>query len=57
LFFMRIKALFHYTWKLKKPEIPLSNNPSFFFYLGGKKIFLLLRVLWKAKKGALSKPF
>jgi hypothetical protein len=53
LFFMRIKALFHYTWKLKKPEIPLSNNPSFFFILGVKKYFYCYEYCEKPRKAPL----
>jgi len=46
---MRIKALFYYTWKLKKPEIPLSNNP-FFFILGVKKYFYCYEYCGKPRK-------
>jgi hypothetical protein len=43
LSFLRLKVLFYYTWKLKKPVIPSSNSPSF-FDLGGKEVFLLLQI-------------
>jgi hypothetical protein len=49
LSFMGLKALFYYTWKLQKLEIPLSNSSSF-FDLRVNEVFLLLLILWKNKK-------
>ena len=54
-FFYEAKNVILLYMKIKKPEIPLSNNPSF-FYLESKEVFLLLRILWKTKK-ALDQQF
>jgi hypothetical protein len=42
--FSEAKNVFLQYIKLKKPKIPLSSSPSF-FYIGGKEVFLLLRIL------------
>jgi hypothetical protein len=39
--FFKAKSVILLYIKIKKPKIPLFNNPSF-LDLGGKKIFLLL---------------
>jgi hypothetical protein len=55
LFFYEDKSVILLYMEIEKTRNTLIQQPIF-FYLRGKKIFLLLRVLWKAKK-ALGKLF
>jgi len=53
--FFEDKSVILLYMEIEKTRNTLIQQPIF-FYLRGKKIFLLLRVLWKAKK-ALGKLF
>jgi hypothetical protein len=47
-FYLRLNSYFHCTWIMGKKKL-LPNSPIF-FWSRGKKVFLMLKSLWKIKK-------